>query len=88
MVSIIQIRNAGLEFANKELGTDAQVISMKNEGDNWKQLVEIVEEKNVIEDILGIYELTLDNDSNVISFERKGLRKSGDVSPKDWEQVV
>jgi hypothetical protein len=87
MASLIEARDTGLSFANKELGTNAKVITIEKEGKNWKQIIEIIEEKNVIEDVLGIYEIVLDEDSKIISYNRKGLRKSTDVSGKYWEKT-
>lgn len=86
MTGVIESKNAGLIFANKELGMNARIISIDKIGKNWRELVEVIEEKNAIENVIGVYELITNDNLEVISYNRKGLRKSGDTSPKSWEQ--
>ena len=54
----------------------------KDDG-KWLVIVELIERKSIpdAQDLLGGYELTIDEEEgNVLSFERKTLRKRGDTS--------
>ncbi len=52
----------------------------KNDGEYLVSL-EALERKAIPDsmDVLGMYEVRLDNEGNVLSFERKKLRKRGDT---------
>lgn len=55
-------------------------VSRKEEG-GWRVSLEMIEREAIPEvmDILGIYESWLDEDGNLLGFERKKLRKRGDT---------
>ncbi len=46
--------------------------SIKHTGDGWRVCLDVVELKRVPEstDVLGIYEVDLDDDGNLLTFER------------------
>jgi hypothetical protein len=74
-------------FVNTALKkTISGTISLSSEGKNWKAMVELIEEKGYIDDVLGAYEFTLDEQLTVLSYRRVGLRRRSDTSPKDWEK--
>ena len=56
-------------------------VGLKKEKDGWVITVEIIEKKSIPEgmDILGTYEVHLDAKGNLISYERKELRKRMDT---------
>ncbi|MDP2934700.1 MAG: gas vesicle protein GvpO, partial [bacterium] len=56
-------------------------VGLKKEKDSWVITVEIIEKKSIPEgmDILGTYEVHLDAKGNLISYERKELRKRMDT---------
>ena len=58
------------------------VTGMKKENDEWKVTVELVEKKSIPDamDIFGIYEIVLDGTGGLVNFERKGMRRRGDVN--------
>jgi len=49
--------------------------------DGWKVTVELLEKESIPDsmDILGLYEVNLDKEGAIFSFERKALRKRIDV---------
>lgn len=75
----------------KELtGFDASsVVSVKQDGEVWKVMVELIEKAGIPDrmDILGIYEARLDVAGNLTGYERKGLRKRGDTAGQEAEET-
>lgn len=60
--------------------------SIERQGENWVAIVEILDEEYLPEqnlrsmnDILGVYEVTLSNDGELLKFERKSSYKRGEV---------
>lgn len=49
--------------------------------DGWHVEVELIEKKAVpdTQDLLGVYEVTLDDKGNVLGFERRRVRRRSDV---------
>jgi hypothetical protein len=75
-------------FVSEVLKKAGSTICVTKEGKKWKAIVELVEEKGFIDDVLGVYEFTLDEQSTVVSYRRLGLRRRSDMSPKDWEKPI
>jgi hypothetical protein len=82
------------EKAKSELkdltGFDASsVISVKQDGEVWKVMVELLEKVGIPDrmDILGIYEARIDTAGNLTGYERKGLRKRGDTAGQEVEET-
>jgi hypothetical protein len=70
-------------------GFDASsVISIKKDGTIWKVMVELLEKSGIPDrmDILGIYEVRIDEGENLVGYERKGLRKRGDTAGQEVEE--
>ena len=75
------------ELTGLELGS---TISASKEDNIWKVQIEVVEKKSLpdSQDILAAYELTMDDDANVVNFTRIGMRKRIDVMVPDIEGGV
>jgi hypothetical protein len=74
------VKKAQEEFAG--LGKiPGGVVSLFKTEEGWKVLLEVVERKAIPDsmDLLGIYELCLDNEGNLLSLDRKKLRKRGET---------
>lgn len=58
------------------------VLGMNAEGDGWTVTIEMVEKKSIPDsmDLLGTYEVRLDSDAQLLSFNRMSLRKRGDTN--------
>jgi len=56
-------------------------IGAKKAGKEWQVRVEITEKSSIPEsmDVLGIYDVRLDEGGDVLGYERKALRKRGDT---------
>jgi len=70
-------------------GFEASSVTSINKNENdWKIVVELLEKKGIPDrmDILGIYEVVMDTNSDLISYERKGLRKRGDTGGQEVEE--
>jgi len=81
-----------VEKASKELssltGLDlSTALGVENENSHWKVTLEMVEKHAIPDqmDILGIYEVMVDAEGNLISFKRKGLRKRMDTYDHEAE---
>ncbi len=57
------------------------VIALAKEEDHWLVTVEIVEKRSIPDamDILGVYEVRMDEEGNIQDFIRTRLRKRGDT---------
>lgn len=64
-------------------------IGAKKQGQEWRVRVEITEKSSIPEamDVLGIYDVYLDNKGNILNYERKGLKKRGDTETKFEEET-
>jgi|GEM_PF-3231635 len=85
-MEIGRIKDAVMAFSQQALGKAGYVVGVTKAGGDWKAILEVLEEKGFIDDMLGIYEITLDGEMNVTSYQRKGLRRRSDVSLKDWQK--
>lgn len=58
-----------------------RVVGLSRTDQGWRVLLEGVERKAIPEtmDVLGLYEVFLDDSGNLTSYERKSLRKRGDT---------
>jgi hypothetical protein len=56
-------------------------IGLSKVEEGWSILLEALERKAIPDsmDILGVYEIRLDSEGNLLSFERKKLRKRADT---------
>ncbi len=65
-----------------ELGT---TVSARKDKDGWRVEVEVVEKKSIpdSQDVLAVYELTVDEDGSVQDFTRVGMRKRMDLLVAD-----
>ena len=63
----------------------AGVRGMSQEDGKWHVTVEMVEKKSIpdAQDIIGGYEVTVDEEGNVTGFERKTLRKRSDTDIRE-----
>jgi hypothetical protein len=57
------------------------VISIKKLDEQWKVTIELLERSSIPDkmDILGNYEVLVDFTGDIVSYERKSLRKRGDT---------
>ena len=66
------------EFTGLPLGS---TVSARKDKGGWRVQVEVVEKKSIPDgqDLLATYELTMDEDANVLDFARIGMRKRVDA---------
>ena len=62
------------------------VISAVKEDNEWKVLVEVLERRVVpdSQDLLGRYELRLDENKDLLGYERIALRRRTDLDKEKW----
>lgn len=58
------------------------VMGIEKDGGDWKVTLEMIEKKSIPDamDLLGTYEVHLDNDGQLLNFTRILLRKRGDTT--------
>ena len=61
---------------------DEGVTSLSKKEDGWMVCIELLEKKAIPDsmDILGLYEISLNNEGGFLGVERKKLRKRGDTA--------
>ena len=76
-----------LEKAKKELADltgfkSPSAVGFKKEGNDWIATIEVIEKESIPDgmDILGTYEVRVDQNGNIIRYERTDLRKRIDTA--------
>lgn len=59
----------------------SSVIGVSKTTEGWQATIELIERKAIpdTQDILGVYEVLLDSDGDMVSYERKRVRKRMDL---------
>ena len=86
MVSAVEAaRAAQTEVAKLSKLELAGVRGMSQDDGKWRVTVELVEKKSIpdAQDIIGGYEVTVDEGGHVTGFERKSLRKRADTDIRE-----
>jgi hypothetical protein len=75
------IKKAQEEFVRLGKTPDNGVAGMSRTEEGWAVLLEALERKAIPDamDVLGLYQLRLDNEGNLLSLDRKRLRKRGET---------
>ena len=75
------IKKAQEEFAQLSKLPVNAVIGLSRIDEGWVISLETLERKAIPDtmDILGVYEIRLDSEGNLLGFERKKLRKRGET---------
>lgn len=78
------------EKAKKELValsgfTSPSAVGFKKKGEGWLVTIQITEKKSIPEgmDVLGVYEVEADQKGNILGYERKEIRRRGDVAERE-----
>ena len=76
------VEKAQQEFVRLGKTSADGVTGLSKTEEGWAVLTEAIERKAIPDtmDVLGLYELHLDNEGNLLGLERKRLRKRGDTS--------
>lgn len=75
------IKKAEENFARLSKMPLAGAVGLSKTEEGWVVLLEALERRAIPDtmDILGLYEVRLDNEGNLLGFERKRLRKRGET---------
>lgn len=91
-VSVEKVSDAALSIVKKYISKEPEtVISVEEEGGEWKVMVEALERKAVpdTQDLLGRYEVKLNANGELIGWKQKMVRKRADrMMPADEEWVI
>lgn len=84
-VKTIQLREV-IDSATKQLQsvlglTVSNVVAASKKEDGWHLAIELVERKAVpdTQDLLGTYDVLLDEEGYMVSYERRGIRRRMDI---------
>lgn len=81
-LSITKLAEKARGELSKATGLDfSSILGVGRENSSWKVTLEMVEKHSIPDqmDILGIYEVLLDEEGHLIEFNRRGLRKRMDI---------
>jgi len=75
------IKKAQEDFARLSKIPVDGVVGLSKTDEGWVVSLEALERKSIPDtmDILGLYEVHLDNEGNLLDFQRKKLRKRGET---------
>jgi hypothetical protein len=82
--SIIEVRNQVIELSTDVIGRSLDgIVEVSRNDDNWRAVVEIIERRSVpdTQDILGQYEIELDESGEVIGYRRLEKYRRADTGP-------
>lgn len=77
-----EVINAAKEQLHSILALDvANVIAASKTNDGWNVKIDLIERKAIpdTQDLLGTYDIILDEEGNIVSYERKKIRKRMDL---------
>lgn len=87
-----EICNQALSIVKKFISKEPEtILSVKKDGGEWKVRVEVLERKAVpdTQDLLGRYEIRLDENGQLIGWEQVMIRKRADrLVPEDEKWVI
>jgi len=88
---IKKVINTVQDFFNEELEKPGKIIGVIKEDDYWKVKIEVPEEveymrKRAQDDLMAIYEVHVDNNFEVTSFDRIALRERDSLTCHPVEQ--
>lgn len=66
--------------------TLSSTIKTSKDEKGWHIFVELIEKHSIPDgmDILATYEIVVDDDGNILEFNRRGMRKRMDTAVTDW----
>ena len=75
------VENAKKKLVELTGFTSPSVIGFNKEGETWRIIIEITEKPSPASnlDVLGIYEVHLDVNGNLLDYKRESMRKRGDI---------
>lgn len=80
------VMTAAKRFMSKELGLQASIVSVEPAGEGWMARAEVVIDDPQMrllarKDVIASYEIRLNAEYVVQSFERKAMRERGSIGP-------
>jgi len=79
-LSVKEAGDTAVEFVKNVLGKRGAPVAVNKMEKGWRVLVEAIEVEALIDEQLGVYEILLDENLGVTSYERKMMRKRTDLS--------
>jgi hypothetical protein len=78
------VRKAQEDYSRVTKARIDGVTGLSRTDEGWVVLLEALERKAIPDtmDVLGLYEVRMDEEGNLLSFERKKLRKRGETEQK------
>lgn len=81
-MEVLKVREIIQEFAMKIFKTPPQITGIKKLDEGWEVTIEVLEEEDYArryakDELVGIYNIQLDSDLQLLVYERKGFRERG-----------
>lgn len=79
-----KVKEVVFDFAEEVVEKPIRIIGIEQEQEGWLVTVEVPEEtdyarKFALDEQIGIYEIELDHDLEVLAFERESIRSRGKI---------
>ena len=83
-MDFFRVKNLVNEFFANEFKSSGKIVELKKKEDLWVARVEVIEESDYVRklgkaDIIGLYELEIGNEGEMLGFRRLLLRERGDL---------
>ena len=83
-MEILEIKKVIKNFTDQLLNNPTRIVGMNKLDKGWKVTVEVLEDTEYARryaqnEVIGIYTIKLDNDLEIISYERERFREKGTV---------
>jgi hypothetical protein len=81
-----KISDAVAAYFKDVIGKSGHVIGVEKIEKGWKVLFEAIDDRGAgFDPILGLYEVTVDEETNVTAYTRKSLRRRSDL---EWHTAI
>ena len=84
MANRMKVLGSVQDFFMENIAPPHKIVSMKKQEEGWRVLVEVIEEKEYMkkyahDEMIGLYEVFLDENLEVTGFSRMSLRYRSDL---------
>lgn len=87
-MKILQVMEIVKDFFYRNLTPVFKIVSVRAEESGWEVILEVIEEKEYMityakDELIGVYNVHLNQENEIVSFERSYLRARSDLLQQD-----
>lgn len=87
-MTIVDVLVVVKRFFTEQVAVPYKIPSVKLQDDGWEATVEVIEEKEYMishakDELIGVYKVHLNNDLEIVSFNRVELRERSAIAMED-----